>query len=148
MIDRWDNTPEGQHTFELALAFRTVLREMVKGIIEGKPVQPAMVAEINKRLRARIHYSQLIQEQESFDLRSCLAFDEAVHLLTPMAEAAGDLLRNTDFSLIKKCENPACILYFYDTTKNRARRWCSKHLCGNRMKVAAYYRRHRHKGGN
>lgn len=30
----------------------------------------------------------------------------------------------------------ACILFFYDTTKNYSRRWCSMSACGNRMKVA------------
>jgi predicted RNA-binding Zn ribbon-like protein len=33
------------------------------------------------------------------------------------------------------------VLFFYDTTKNHARRWCSMAFCGNRHKVAAHYRR-------
>jgi predicted RNA-binding Zn ribbon-like protein len=53
------------------------------------------------------------------------------------------LLRMADLTLIKKCKNPACVLYFYDTTKNHARNWCSMQLCGNREKVAAYFRRKR-----
>jgi predicted RNA-binding Zn ribbon-like protein len=44
---------------------------------------------------------------------------------------------------VKKCRNSACILFFYDMTKNHARQWCSMRLCGNRMKVAAHYRRQR-----
>jgi predicted RNA-binding Zn ribbon-like protein len=64
-------------------------------------------------------------------------------LLIPLAEAAGELLCSGNLSLVKKCRNSACILYFYDTTKNRARNWCSMQLCGNRMKVAAYYRKKR-----
>ncbi|MBH0192038.1 MAG: hypothetical protein HP492_09850 [Nitrospira sp.] len=59
------------------------------------------------------------------------------------AEAAGNLLCRADFALIKKCGNPACILYFYDTTKNHTRNWCSMQVCGNRMKVAAHYWRNR-----
>jgi predicted RNA-binding Zn ribbon-like protein len=37
------------------------------------------------------------------------------------------------------------VLFFYDTTKNHARRWCSMAFCGNRHKVAAHYRRLRGK---
>jgi predicted RNA-binding Zn ribbon-like protein len=33
------------------------------------------------------------------------------------------------------------VLFFYDTTKNHARHWCSMTICGNRSKVAAHYRR-------
>jgi predicted RNA-binding Zn ribbon-like protein len=29
------------------------------------------------------------------------------------------------------CKNQACILYFYDTTKNHRRNWCSMGICGN-----------------
>ena len=143
VIRRWDNTSEGPRVFERALAFRATLREMVKQIVAGKPVSSATIEEINKLLHYRIRYSELISGPRGFTTHSHTEFDEAIHLLTPLAEAATDLLCHADFSLIKKCENPECILYFYDTSKNHARRWCSMSLCGNRMKVAAYYRRRR-----
>ncbi len=56
---------------------------------------------------------------------------------------ASDLLCTCDLSLIKQCQNPVCVLFFNDTTKNHARHWCSMSVCGNRIKVAAQYRRHR-----
>lgn len=140
---RWGNTSEGQAVFECALAFRATLREMVKQLVAGKPVPSATIQEINKLLCYRIRYSELISGPEGFATRSRTEFDEAIHLLTPIAGAASELLSRADFSLIKKCENPECILYFYDTSKNHGRRWCSMSLCGNRMKAAAYYRRHR-----
>lgn len=142
-IRRWGNTSDGKRVLERSLAFRAILREMVKQIVAGKPVLPAAVEEINKLLRYRIRYSELISGEEGFTTHSHAEFDEAIHLLTPIAEAATDLLCHADFSLIKKCENPECILYFYDTSKNHVRRWCSMSLCGNRMKAAAYYHRHR-----
>ena len=64
-----------------------------------------------------------------------------MQFLVLIAVAAADLLCHGDLSLVKKCDNPRCILYFYDTTKNHARRWCSMAGCGNRMKAAAHYRR-------
>ncbi len=62
------------------------------------------------------------------------------------AESAADLLCTGDLSLVKKCQHDACILYFYDTTKNHARQWCSMELCGNRMKAAMHYRRKKRGG--
>ena len=42
---------------------------------------------------------------------------------------------------IKHCENPACVLWFFDTTRNGTRRWCSMTVCGNRMKAKRHYDR-------
>jgi len=33
------------------------------------------------------------------------------------------------------------VLYFYDTTKNHRRQWCSTAACGNRHKVADFRKR-------
>ncbi|KKI79926.1 hypothetical protein A8E25_33845 [Burkholderia cenocepacia] len=62
--------------------------------------------------------------------------------LAPLTEAVSQLICDTDFSLVKKCENPDCMLWFLDRTKSHRRRWCSMALCGNRLKVAAFRRRH------
>jgi predicted RNA-binding Zn ribbon-like protein len=40
---------------------------------------------------------------------------------------------------IKQCAHPQCVLWFYDTTKNAARRWHSMETCGNRAKAARHY---------
>jgi predicted RNA-binding Zn ribbon-like protein len=69
--------------------------------------------------------------------------DEAINAIVPLAESAADFLLSAIPSLLKKCENPSCVLHFYDTSKNHARRWCSMSGCGNRMKAAAHYRRQR-----
>ena len=42
---------------------------------------------------------------------------------------------------IRRCQNPSCVLWFYDTTRNRTRRWCSMAVCGNRAKARRHYDR-------
>jgi predicted RNA-binding Zn ribbon-like protein len=44
---------------------------------------------------------------------------------------------------IRKCQNPVCVLWFYDTTRNGTRRWCSMATCGNRAKAHRHYDRNR-----
>jgi predicted RNA-binding Zn ribbon-like protein len=44
---------------------------------------------------------------------------------------------------IRRCANPGCVLYFYDTSRNGTRRWCSMEGCGSRVKMARHYQRHR-----
>lgn len=72
--------------------------------------------------------------------------DTTKGILAPIAEAAAVLLATADFSLVKRCEDQTCVLWFFDQTKSHRRRWCSALLCGNRHKVAAYRKRRRPRG--
>jgi len=65
-------------------------------------------------------------------------WDSPQSLLLPIAEAMGDLVCQKDFTLVRKCEGPACTLWFLDVSKGHGRRWCSMAMCGNRAKVAAH----------
>jgi predicted RNA-binding Zn ribbon-like protein len=48
---------------------------------------------------------------------------------------------------VRRCQNPACVLWFFDTTRNRTRRWCSMAACGNRAKARRHYDRATRKPG-
>jgi predicted RNA-binding Zn ribbon-like protein len=142
---QWAGETKGQQILEEARAFREALREMVQRIAEGRAVPQGSVEGINELLRYRLGYPQLTRRRDTFSRDFQTESEDAHQLLGLLAEAASDLLCTCDLSLIKKCQNPACVLFFYDTTKNHARHWCSMSLCGNRSKVAAHYHRHRRK---
>ncbi|WP_156725085.1 CGNR zinc finger domain-containing protein [Streptomyces apocyni] len=42
---------------------------------------------------------------------------------------------------IRKCAHDACVLHFFDTSRNGTRRWCSMAACGNRAKASRHYAR-------
>jgi predicted RNA-binding Zn ribbon-like protein len=44
---------------------------------------------------------------------------------------------------IRRCEHPNCVLWFFDTSRNGARRWHSMATCGNRLKAQRHYQRTR-----
>jgi predicted RNA-binding Zn ribbon-like protein len=143
MERQWGRQAQGTETLKQARAFRVTVREMVERIAGGRPVPQVAIEAINNMLRYRVGYPQLTGRGGKFERRFQVESVDANQLLGLLAEAATDLLSTCDLSLIKKCQNPACVLFFYDTTKNHARHWCSMSLCGNRNKVAAHYRRHR-----
>jgi hypothetical protein len=101
------------------------------------------VEAINRVLAKRVGHRLLVRKGHRFSTRFVSVSEEPIQLLVPVAESAAELLEHGERLLIKQCENPSCVLYFYDTTKNRSRRWCSMEPCGNRIKAAAYYRRMR-----
>jgi predicted RNA-binding Zn ribbon-like protein len=61
--------------------------------------------------------------------------------LTILARQIALFLASSNLSYLRRCANSECVLYFYDTTKNHRRHWCSAALCGNRHKVAAFRER-------
>ena len=132
-------------TFQQVKTFRTVLRETVERLVARKPVSNSSLDTINELLVHRTGSFELIRTRQGFTFQFQIDSSHDTWILGALAEAAADLLSNRDFSLVKKCKNSTCILYFYDTTKNHTRNWCSMGLCGNRMKVAAHYRRMRSK---
>jgi predicted RNA-binding Zn ribbon-like protein len=65
----------------------------------------------------------------------------AAHLAVQLiAHQAVELLTGADRERLRPCLAPNCLFYFF---KNHPRReWCSP-ACGNRVRVARHYRRHR-----
>jgi predicted RNA-binding Zn ribbon-like protein len=55
-------------------------------------------------------------------------------VLGPIALSALTLLTQADLSRIKQCQGDHCGWLFFDTTKNKRRRWCEMEVCGNRAK--------------
>jgi predicted RNA-binding Zn ribbon-like protein len=61
----------------------------------------------------------------------------------PAVMAAANLLELLESApdRIRRCQHPACVLWFFDTTRNGTRRWCSMAGCGNRAKATRHYDR-------
>ncbi len=112
------------------------------------------VAAINAILRADVRYDQLSLTHAPARGDIGARFERYAHrtdfaplrLLAPLADSASELLCGGDASRVHRCGNPKCVLYFYDTTRNRRRRFCTPEGCGNRVKAAARYRRSRQSG--
>jgi predicted RNA-binding Zn ribbon-like protein len=134
---------EAQALLARAKELRATLRSLAERIAARKSIPESVIETINRYLAQRPGYPQLVRTKEGIEQRFHSVATQTDHLLAPIAEAAGDLLCTIDLALIKKCRNEACILYFYDTTKNHKRNWCSMEICGNRMKAAAYFQRKR-----
>lgn len=134
---------ESRDEFEEVLRFRKVLHALVEAIARSESVTTPTLNAINMQMRKLKGYAEVLASEEGFTKRFCLEIHAPSQLLAPVAEAVADLLCYGNPAYVKKCENPACVLYFYDGTKNHSRRWCSMKACGNRTKVAAFYQRQR-----
>ncbi len=118
---------------------RAAVREAVLARKAGGPVA---VDAINAYLQA-YPTCLLLQCDDAGELASTRVSrsNGTASLLGPVAEAAAQLLVEGDFALVRQCEHPDCILWFYDRTKSHKRRWCSMAQCGNRHKAAKFRKR-------
>src|SRR5262249_26037791 len=55
-------------------------------------------------------------------------------ILGPIALSALTTLLQSDLTRVKQCSGEHCGWLFFDTTKNKRRRWCEMEVCGNRAK--------------
>jgi predicted RNA-binding Zn ribbon-like protein len=125
---------------DAAVALREAGRALVERRKAGKVGNPAALNRILSRGGA---YQQVVWKPGARPRRVAYRHTESpADLLVPIAEAMAELLE-TDYDLVRTCENPDCTLWFYDRTKSHRRRWCSMAICGNRMKVAAFRKRTR-----
>jgi predicted RNA-binding Zn ribbon-like protein len=63
--------------------------------------------------------------------------------LWPIAYVAAELLLHGPTDRVRECAADDCGWLFVDSTRNRARRWCSMKSCGNRAKVQHFRERSR-----
>lgn len=135
---------EGAALLARALALRALARRLIAGRKDdaesgADAFDKADIAALNDYLHAYLGAPHLAPDQDGkLALTRTARGDAVASLLGPVAEAVAQLLVEGDFKLVRQCEHPDCILWFYDRTKSHKRRWCSMALCGNRYKAAQF----------
>src|SRR5271154_5087108 len=137
----WGSRHAVERIFQDALALRRALFAMAEKLATQRPVPRESLAAINKMIEKRPACVLRARNSGRFEEVPRLDLHEPEQLMVPIAQSASDLLCHGDLALVKRCAHPACGAFFYDTSKNHTRRWCSTTGCGNRMRVAAHYRR-------
>jgi predicted RNA-binding Zn ribbon-like protein len=123
-----------------AVAHRPALRQVraaIRGVLEGAPgaVDGVNAALAHGRLRLVLRDGRPGEDVELDDPAWGPAWTAARAYLDLIATAPPDRIRH--------CAGTGCVLWFLDTSRNGARRWCSMAGCGNRAKAHAYYHRAR-----
>ncbi len=138
---KWAGTEEGKNVLDEARRLRGILRASVEKVARTGRVPSGLAGALSQRLQNPRLTTGVLYSLGRLKTQPRWLLEKPRDLLVPLAYYAADLFSSADYSAIRKCENPKCILFFYDTSKNHSRRWCSMDLCGNRAKVSAF--RHR-----
>jgi predicted RNA-binding Zn ribbon-like protein len=113
----------------------------VNALREAAPPPGSAIAALNEAVRAAPAYRVLEWRDGAFRSGPRRDGDDLTRLLAQLAEAAVDLLADPAAGRVRACEGPQCRMLFLPAHPRR--RWCSPDLCGNRVRVARYYQRHK-----
>ncbi len=126
-----------------ARALRDTLYRVFGAVAERRDPEPADIDRVsaetaafakNRRLRRDGGRYRWVCESPDGDL---------AWPLSAIVMSACELLTQADLSRVRACEADDCASLFFDSSKNRSRRWCDMAECGNRAKARAFYRRQR-----
>lgn len=122
---------------------RTLLRRMIGNLADGDTPSADDLEQLNRYLASRALRRRLRHDAGAFHVELAPARRDWTWVLSEIASSFTDLLVEGERDRVKLCENPECRWAFYDTTKNRRRRWCNPAQCGNVFKVRQFRARRR-----
>lgn len=109
---------------------------------DGEQPPPRALAGINRALAAAPLVRELVRGgDEGLALVTRRAGPPGVRLAALFAEDVAALLAGPAGGRVRVCDAEDCVMLFVPA--HPGRRWCSAARCGNRARVARYYRRHR-----
>jgi predicted RNA-binding Zn ribbon-like protein len=123
--------------FDTVLGLRRALRTLITQVVESGAVGEEELKPVNAMLA--LGYSALERTEEG-NVKPVMRLRDPAQgsVLVPIALSASRLFSESDWRRLHQCKNDRCILFFYDTTKNGARRWCSAE-CMNRARSIHQY---------
>jgi predicted RNA-binding Zn ribbon-like protein len=137
-------TSRSAEAVKSVVELRRAWKDELGNLVVGSRVSDDFIRRINQILAEDAFYEILHRSGKSgFQLdRSASRLRGEKLALATLSRQIAHFLAEANFGYLHRCANTtSCALYFYDTTKNHRRQWCSTAGCGNRYKVAAFRRR-------
>ncbi len=125
-----------------AQRLRASLHQTLHALVEKEAITRDWIEPVNEVLRITEGHDELLQEIGVWRLEFVAREGGLDWLLAAIARSAAEIVAEGASARLRICSNPACGLFFYDTSRTKRRRWCSMARCGNRHKVAIFSRRH------
>jgi predicted RNA-binding Zn ribbon-like protein len=119
---------------ERTLALRENIHAIASALAQDRPPSPSDVKDLTRVHAECLGRAQLVLHNSAFVWAWDPKEAPIESILGPIALSALVLLTQTDLSRIKRCGGDHCGWLFFDTTKNKSRRWCEMEVCGNRAK--------------
>ena len=120
---------------------RLALREMIEALVDGGPVPPVAVSDLNFFMQSAPASTRLLLTETGLHVRTQWhgEYGGNPRLAFIATQAAEFLSDPSKVSRLRRCANPACSMIFIAVNPRRS--WCAPGICGNRVRVARHHRR-------
>lgn len=133
---------EAAAVFARALSLREAIYDTFAALTRGESPPPAALSAVNAEIRRAGAHQHLVDTGAGFTWAWESEAPALDCLLWPVARSAGDLLTSPHLDRVRQCaDDRGCGYLFFDSTRNRSRRWCTMESCGNRAKAKRHYAR-------
>ena len=120
-------------------ALRAAIRDVATAVVRSEPPPAEAVEEINRQVRLAPRWHELGWSDGPYS-RECTTASPRFSVLAELASSAVEVFAGQQRAQLRACEAPGCVLFF---VKDHARReWCST-ACGNRVRAARHYEKHK-----
>lgn len=136
------NPQAAESLLRKAQRLATALRRALEAVLHRQRVLREWIEPINDLLRITEGHDELVATDGDWEIQFVASESGLEWLLAAVARSAAEIIAEGPRARLRRCANPKCGLFFYDTSRTHRRRWCSMTVCGNRHKVAAFARRH------
>jgi predicted RNA-binding Zn ribbon-like protein len=120
-------------------ALRAAIRDVAAAVVRSERPPAEAVQEINRQTRLAPRWHELGWADGPYR-RERTAASPRSSVLAELASSAVEVFAGQQRAQLRACEAPGCVLFF---VKDHARReWCSA-ACGNRVRAARHYEKHK-----
>ena len=133
-------TGEAAATLSRAIELREAIYRIVSSKAHGLPAGSRDLAILNEAIAKEVSNLVVQQSGSGFDWSWKIDPGRLDSILVPVVWSAAGLLTGDSLERVGQCaDEKGCGWLFYDTSRNRTRRWCDMQDCGNRAKSKRHY---------
>lgn len=136
-----ENRPEaGREILTQSIELREAIYRILSGHAWGTEIKDDDLSILNAAI-ARMNL-KLAEDNGSFALDWAVDIQQPDSIMWPVIWSMVELLTSDALDRMGQCaDERGCGWFFWDSSRNRTRRWCDMQDCGNRAKSRRHYRR-------
>jgi predicted RNA-binding Zn ribbon-like protein len=129
-------------TLQRAIELREAIYRIITTLVNGRAAETGDMELLNREIANSAGDWKLNTAPGGFAWGWDSGEKDLSRMLGPIVHSAADLLISGELQRVGICaDEDGCGFVFYDTSRNRSRRWCSMDDCGNRAKAQRHYQR-------
>jgi predicted RNA-binding Zn ribbon-like protein len=133
---------KAQAILNRAKEIREAIYETLASISHRRPARKTDLAIINKAIADMLSHSKLILKDNGFAWDWDSKRNDLDFILWPVARSTAELMTSEALHRVGQCaDEHGCGWLFWDSSRNKNRRWCDMRDCGNRAKARRFYKK-------